>query len=414
MNNFFLKKSIILYLICVLTGILFNTASAQKRDMYSQVWGKNGEKWDKARIPDFTESGYQSGNKPIPVYKTGVNIRDFGAVGDGIADDTQAFKKAIAACGLNKAVYLPAGTYRITDTVQIKKSGLSIRGDKKKGSVIYFTKGIEELYPRYSLTSHQTAWSWSGGMILFAGDISDSGIEALTIKFPDSTWAGHNFHERGYNAIGFSQRAHNGWVRNIRFLGADVGIWIERSAHHITAENWVIDTGPVRNAANQNGHHAIALYGGYNIMQNFVINAKYAHDLSVESAPSVYNVFRNGKGRDICIDHHNHAQKNNLFTNIDAGAGTRLYASGGDATPRGISFNATFWNITGAAPDLGYSSSKDNATKQASNNVAVGVKNTVPSVLGDAHGNWYENISPDRLYPADLYEAQMKLLKKKR
>jgi hypothetical protein len=400
----------------ILTAFLFfgKEASAQSRSMYSQIWGKNGEKWDKTRIPDFTESGYQNGTKPIPIYKTGVNIKDFGAVGDGITDDTKAFRNAIAKCGTNKAVYLPPGKYRITDTIQVKKSGVSIRGDKKKPSVLYFTKGIEELYPRYNLTIHQTPWSWSGGMLLFAGDISDSGVEDLTIQFPDSTWAGHNFHERGYNAVGFSQKAHNGWIKNVRLVGGDQGIWIERTAHHITADNITIDEGPIRGALIMNGHTAIDVYGGHCIFQNFVINAKYQHDLSVESIMSNHNIFRNGKGRDICIDHHEHAPANNLFTNIDAGAGTRLWASGGNATPRGISFNETYWNIAGAAPDLHYPSSKDDATKQSSNNVAVGVKNTVPSVFGDAHGNWYENIPPEKLYPADLYEAQLKYLKKKK
>ncbi len=403
MKNYLLFSLIFLF--------LAGSLSAQKRNQYSQIWGKNGEKWDKARIPDFTVSGYHSGITPIPIYAHGVNVKDFGAAGDGINDDTKAIKNAINACGSNRAVYFPAGTYRITDTIQVKKSRISLTGDKKRPSVLYFEKGIEELYPRYSQTSHQTAWSWSGGMILFAGN-TESGIENLTIKFPDNIWEGHTFHEKGYNAIGFSQNARHGWIRDIRFLGADVCIWIERTAHHITAENWVVDTGPLRNAEKQNGHHGVAIYGGYNLLQNFTFNAKYAHDLSVESAPSVYNVFRNGKGRDLCIDHHEHAQRNNLFTNLDAGAGTRLWASGGNATPRGISFNATFWNITGAAADLGYPSSKDDSTKHASNNVAVGIKNTKPSVLGDKYGNWYENIQPSRLYPADLYEAQMKLVKK--
>src|SRR6476661_3517864 len=113
MSKLFSKKRLVFYLLCFLSLILFNAAFAQSRNIYSQLWGKNGEKWDKARIPDFTGSGYQNGNKSIPVYKTGVNIRDFGAVGDGVTDDTQAFKKAIAACGFNKSVFLPAGTYRL-------------------------------------------------------------------------------------------------------------------------------------------------------------------------------------------------------------------------------------------------------------------------------------------------------------
>ena len=43
-----------------------------------------------------------------------VSVKDFGAVGDGVADDTAAFNEAIAAAS---HVYVPLGTYKITTTV---------------------------------------------------------------------------------------------------------------------------------------------------------------------------------------------------------------------------------------------------------------------------------------------------------
>lgn len=59
------------------------------------------------------------------VVKTGIdveNVRDCGAVGDGIADDTNAFKCAIAQSTARKApVYVPYGTYKITDTLTLTK-----------------------------------------------------------------------------------------------------------------------------------------------------------------------------------------------------------------------------------------------------------------------------------------------------
>jgi hypothetical protein len=50
------------------------------------------------------------------------NVRDFGAEGDGVHDDTEAFLKAVAAAeedGL--PVYVPAGTYSISDTVELNE-----------------------------------------------------------------------------------------------------------------------------------------------------------------------------------------------------------------------------------------------------------------------------------------------------
>jgi hypothetical protein len=43
-----------------------------------------------------------------------VSVRDFGAIGDGFADDTDAITRALAA---HHAVYIPAGNYRITSTI---------------------------------------------------------------------------------------------------------------------------------------------------------------------------------------------------------------------------------------------------------------------------------------------------------
>ncbi len=53
----------------------------------------------------------------LPPMDTWVNIRTLGATGDGVADDTAAFQKAIAH---HRTIYLPSGQYRVTDTITLK------------------------------------------------------------------------------------------------------------------------------------------------------------------------------------------------------------------------------------------------------------------------------------------------------
>jgi len=53
----------------------------------------------------------------LPPADTWVNITALGAKGDGVTDDTAAFKETIARY---RAVYLPTGHYRVTDTIALK------------------------------------------------------------------------------------------------------------------------------------------------------------------------------------------------------------------------------------------------------------------------------------------------------
>jgi hypothetical protein len=78
-----------------------------------------------------------------------VSVKDFGAVGDGVTDDTTAIQNAINVClSSGASLYIPTGNYLYTDTdfyVDIVASGHSLvmYGDGAKSSVIiYNANGI--------------------------------------------------------------------------------------------------------------------------------------------------------------------------------------------------------------------------------------------------------------------------------
>lgn len=67
-----------------------------------------------------------------------VNVLDFGAVGDGVADDTAAIQAAIDSITKGE-VYFPAGTYKVTATIDITKNGIHLLGSGSWATEIRMT-----------------------------------------------------------------------------------------------------------------------------------------------------------------------------------------------------------------------------------------------------------------------------------
>ncbi len=88
--------------------------------------------------------------QPLPSSTGVLNVRDFGAKGDGVTDDTRALIAAIDAAGSDtgpnfwrtRIVYLPAGTYLVSDSLTHHyanggfASGMSLRGDAPSNTAI--------------------------------------------------------------------------------------------------------------------------------------------------------------------------------------------------------------------------------------------------------------------------------------
>lgn len=71
------------------------------------------------------------------VYRRGVSVLEYGAVGDGTTDDTLAIQAALDQADL---VTIPAGTYKIA-TLNITRSGVTLRGDGRGATTLLSTTG---------------------------------------------------------------------------------------------------------------------------------------------------------------------------------------------------------------------------------------------------------------------------------
>jgi len=489
----------------VVCGLLLaiSLCSDVSGQVYSDLWGKEGEKWSTdSRLPDFSYAGYHCGQSDPPILPIAANVKMFGAKGDGVHDDTEAFIEAIEKTK-SGAIYIPKGRYKITKILNIRKSGIVLRGAGPDKSILYFPIPLNDIKPNWGHTTSgrpTSNYSWSGGMIQLKGNyqskkltnitsdakrgersltvssaknlrapmrveilinddkpksltrylysndtgdiskfprstgsfvvtikkingneiifdrplrfdiraewtpqirrfaltVSEAGIENLCFEFPLTAYKGH-FTEAGYNAIAISG-ASDCWVRNIKILNADSGIFVSAMFCTITGVTFESNRKSSRKCT---GHHGICLGGSDNLFTNFNFKTCFIHDLTV-SKNYMGNVFSNGRGIDINFDHHKRAPYENLFTNIDTGKGTRLWhCGGGAALGKNCGARGTFWNIRAKQPQK---CPRKSFGPESMNLVAV--ETDQPSVKKE-NGKWFEAIDPKKIKPQNLHEAQL-------
>ena len=98
--------------------------------------------------------------KPYKDYEfVTLNVRDFGAYGDGVHDDTNAIQCAIMASKKNCRVYVPEGTYRISSiflkddlTLELAKGATLLAFTDRESSLYY------QVLLSHMMRSQNTIW----------------------------------------------------------------------------------------------------------------------------------------------------------------------------------------------------------------------------------------------------------------
>ena len=126
----YLKKAVLLLALTAILSAPF-TASAQENEYYYADVNCDGvvNVADMVIVIDYILKGESGTIKPDPD-KTYVSAREYGAVGDGITDDTHALENLFAAaCQLKKTVFFEPGTYLIKRSLMLQ-SGMEICGSE--------------------------------------------------------------------------------------------------------------------------------------------------------------------------------------------------------------------------------------------------------------------------------------------
>lgn len=100
------------------------------------------------------------------IHKTLVNVKDYGAIGDGVTDDTLAFKTALSSISNYSGLFIPKGTYLITEELTLK-NGKNVIGEDKYNCVILVNGDI-------------TLFSYTGNADGFNGELANFHIKSVT------------------------------------------------------------------------------------------------------------------------------------------------------------------------------------------------------------------------------------------
>lgn len=238
---------------------------------------------------------------------------------------------------------------------------------------------------------------WQAAVHAFEPTVTEVGIENLTFEFPVKPYQGH-FTELGMNAIAFSNVAHS-WVKNIRILHSDSGIFFR--SQFCTIDGVLLQSKRPGDRRDDTGHHGIEIGGNDNLCTNFDFQTTFIHDLTVSNCAG--NVFSNGRGINLSMDHHKRVPYANVFTNLDAGKGTNLWRCGGGADlGKHCAAWGTFWNIRTNSP-IEYP--RENFGPWSMNLVGL---NSRQKTTTSPDGKWFELINPNELHPKNIHEAQLK------
>ena len=244
---------------------------------------------------------------------------------------------------------------------------------------------------------------WAPEIHRFVPAVQEVGVEHLSIRFPWSAYPGH-FKEKGYNAL-FFQDVSQCWINDVEIQNSDFGIDLS-STNFCTVSNVTLTTSASRavgaDAHGANGHHGIDISRGTeNLVTNFDVQTTFVHDISVEWY-ALHTAFSKGRGIDLNMDHHREANYSSLFSQLDLGAGTRPFNSGGSSN-RGAHAGAynTYWNIRAARP---LQLPPDNFGRVLTF-IGLGINATNGRAVASPYHWTVEQIEPARLCPTDVHEA---------
>lgn len=108
------------------------------------------------------------------------NVRDFGAVGDGVADDTVAVQACIdAAAQAKRRVRVPGGTYLLSAPLEIRYDNIEIVADGRSGATFLNPSATQRVFVNPLSATTQRMWFRLRGLRIASGMTAATAIVDL-------------------------------------------------------------------------------------------------------------------------------------------------------------------------------------------------------------------------------------------
>ena len=174
--------------------------------------------------------------------------RHFGAIGDGVHDDTAAFQRAMRDVEDHTIVFIPNGTYLVSDTIYWRQWKLMV-GEDERNTIIRLKDGCEGFggpsNPKPVIRTHfNNNQSFENTITDLTVDTGHDNPGAIGIRYN-----AHNTGEinrvtirsgdgRGVMGLDMTETEFGpAMVRNLTVDGFDVGISTVANVSHVTMEN---------------------------------------------------------------------------------------------------------------------------------------------------------------------------------
>lgn len=214
-------------------------------------------------VPKYDQGATGAANRPFNLkLEESISVKDFGAVGDGSADDTVAIQAAIDSLSGAGVVHFPKGTYKVSATIDlVDVPRISLVGDGVSVSKIQaassFTGTI--LIDAQHTTSIYGAVNTIAGLYLGGATGVTTGIKQRYV----SNSSLENLYIQGFSSYGCY--AEDSWVnvwQTIKFQSCGTGFYLNGANHNssynnVAVSNSTVSGGYVGGSAKVDGNSAV-------------------------------------------------------------------------------------------------------------------------------------------------------------